>query len=40
MVPVKEIALQAGLGESAVKMKLLRMREKLRAVLEREEVPV
>ncbi len=37
---VKEISEEADMGESAVKMKLLRMREKLRTVLEREEVYV
>ncbi len=40
VLPVKQIAEQAGMGESAVKMKLLRMREKLKAVLAREEVYV
>ena len=37
-LPVKDIASAAGLGESAVKMKLSRMRGKLKTMLETEEV--
>ena len=40
MYSVKEIAGNLGLGESKVKMTLLRQREKLKKVLEEEGIPV
>ena len=38
LLPVKEIASLAGMGESRIKMKLSRMREKLKNMLEKEEI--
>ena len=40
MSPVKEIAQEYGISESKVKMSLLRTREKLKAVLEKEGISI
>ena len=36
LYPVKELAARAGMGQSKVKMRLMRMRDELREILERE----
>ena len=38
LLPVKEVASLAGMGESRVKMRLSRIREKLKNMLEKEEI--
>lgn len=40
LYPVKELAVHCGMGQSKVKMRLMRMRDELKELLEREGYPV